>query len=251
MKTSPLLTLVVGLGAGLVGGVIGASLLNGDTDTHHADASFGEFVTEMTEMMGGMMKMTIDLESRLGDMELLPVDSERAALGEDGSAADSAVQFSGSSPEVMSILASSQFQNQVSHLLTDIRDSEERERVQRRDEAEAERLDERLVELTERLGLYGNQVRSMRTILTDERVARNEAVTKAREAGDWGSMRTAMREVREVSNAAITQVLSADQMTMYTEYQTSQSSGWRFGGSSGRSSRGGGGDSGGGDSGGH
>ncbi len=249
------MALVMGLGAGLLGGVLGASLMDGG-QAAPGDVSSAADLSDangLGERVGELARATEALEARLAELELRPQATERAALADSGNptaTSGGAAPYAGSSPEVMSVLASQQFQDQVGVILGDLQDRERLERDQRRDDAEADRLEERLVDLTERLGLYGNQVDSMRTILTDERLARNAAVAKARDLGDWGSMRTAMGEVRETSNAALKSVLSEEQMTKYTDYQSSQGFGSMFGGGRSRGGDRGSGGAGGGDRGG-
>ncbi|MDP6521064.1 MAG: hypothetical protein QF411_14300 [Planctomycetota bacterium] len=235
MSSSHLAGLVIGLGAGLLGGIMGASLLGGE-QTPALSVESGADLGALDQRIVDLASAVDGIATRLADLELRPRASDRTAL-QDGAGGEAVAASGGSSfnssPEVMSVLASQQFQDQVGAILADIEDREQRERDQRRDDAEADRLEERLVELTERLGLYGNQVNSMRTILSDERLARSEAIAKAREIGDWGSMRTSMREVRDTSNAALAEVLSVDQMAKYTDYQNSQGFGGMFGGRSG------------------
>ncbi|MFT4537573.1 MAG: hypothetical protein ACI841_003601 [Planctomycetota bacterium] len=103
----------------------------------------------------------------------------------------------------------------VTNALQTIREQEERDEQRQRDERTAEEMEKRITDLTEKLGLDKNQSDQMRTLLTSESIARSDLFTKARESGDFGSVRDGMRELRETTQTELGTFLSPTQMEQY------------------------------------
>jgi len=108
-------------------------------------------------------------------------------------------------------------QTLVVDALDSIREEEERERERLREEAWESGLEARLAELTTELGLAPYQVDEMRVVFTSERTRRDELFTRARESGEWWSVRDSMRELRGETMDELANVLSADQLEKYQE----------------------------------
>lgn len=100
----------------------------------------------------------------------------------------------------------------VSTALQHIREDEERAREEVRRAAQADRLDERIAALTERLGLTLVQADQMRTHLESMSDWRNELMREARDSGDFGSIRDQMRGLRDEAEAALGQILTPAQL---------------------------------------
>jgi DNA repair exonuclease SbcCD ATPase subunit len=129
---------------------------------------------------------------------------------------------------------------------------EQREREQQREERALERIDQRVTQLTETLGLDATQARQMRDVLRDESSRRDAMMQAIRESGEWSDAREQMRSLRDEINETVSSFLTPAQ---YEKYQ--ESGGNDFGrgrggffrgadgggpGGGGRGGRGGGGD---------
>jgi len=115
----------------------------------------------------------------------------------------------------------------VEQALQAIRDQEERERDERRHEQALERVEERITELTEKLGLDKFQADNMRTILTDQSIRRDDMMREARESGDFGTIRETMQTMRDEYHTQIAAVLSPAQFDQYKETENDFGRGFR------------------------
>jgi hypothetical protein len=120
----------------------------------------------------------------------------------------------------------------VSSALQTIREEEDRERDEQRRAAEAERFDERIVDLTDRLGLTLVQTDQMRGHMETMSDRRSELMREARDSGDFGSIRQQMRGLRDEANAGLGEILTPAQFDDYREIEREE--GNPFGGRGGR-----------------
>jgi hypothetical protein len=184
-------------------------------------------------------------------MTLDTLHTRLAELGDGGGtrvAADAVRQ--GELDELRDLLAavrdpetgSEQLESLVLNVLEAKEDRERAERDERRREALEARLDERLADLTEKLGLNTYQAGELKRVLTSEQEARDTFFAEMRETGTWDreAMRDGMEEIRTTTRTELQTVLSAGQYEQYVEQDTGFGS---FGGFGGR--RGGGDDGGG------
>jgi len=123
---------------------------------------------------------------------------------------------------------SEQLEGLVLNVLEAKETRERAERAERRSEALAERMDERVADLTEKLGLNGYQAGEMKRILTTEQTSREGFFIEMREGGSWDrtAIRDGMEEIRTEARSSAQAVLSASQYDQYVE----QDSGFGFGG---------------------
>jgi len=137
----------------------------------------------------------------------------------------------------------------VDQALDTIRAREEEEREAKRKELRAQRIEERLVDLREKLGLSGTQVRDMRTTLLTQEEKREALFETMRDGGgDRRSMFEGMRTIRDETNASLQSFLTPAQFDGYS--QTEDGRGWDGGPPPDGGGRRGGGGFGGGDTGG-
>ena len=110
-----------------------------------------------------------------------------------------------------------QLETFVLDVLDQKEEREEAARRERREQARAERLDLRMGELTEALGLSPYQADEMRTILAGESARRDALITQMRESGDFDrrAMRESMETVRGEVHGALETVLTPEQLDAY------------------------------------
>ncbi|MED6335645.1 MAG: hypothetical protein VYE81_09610 [Planctomycetota bacterium] len=121
-----------------------------------------------------------------------------------------------------------EWRDSVNLALKDIRAEEDADRDEQRRIRAEDRMEERMVELSQKLGLDTYQSGQMRQILTEESLARDEMRTAIRESGDWASARDQWTGLREKTNESLSRVLTPQQVEAY---QADQSTRWgRFGG---------------------
>jgi len=172
-------------------------------------------------------------------------DGETAALRANSAELESLLtSFQGDAPVSDAFLA------RVGEAIEHIEAEEERQRTEEREQQAAERMEERLSELRVELGLSQYQVDEMRKVLSSAETQRTELWAAMRDGGgDRGSVRDQMREIRETSNSALSEVLDQDQYERYQETDRDRFGGFGRGGGD-RGGGGGGGDRGGGGGGG-
>jgi len=222
MNTPPLLLAGGFLAAGLVGG-LAASLFAPTPETAQAadsdvlpaaaaPASAAEVAALRTEverladrlaMMGGT-DGTLALRTPEGDLP-------RAAFTEEQlEEAVAAVLTKGGDTAAMSSL--------VANSLESIRAQEEVERQIERDQRDQQRMQARIDNLTERLGLYPDQATAVLDLYTEMDVKRDELRDQMRNgAGDFASLRDTMRGLQDETDAAMQGILTPEQYTTYDE----------------------------------
>ncbi len=170
-----------------------------------------------------------DLVFRVTALETRPAPSESreavAAPVEVARASAAATE-----PLTAAAVPPTQLHGAVEDALRTIREQEDRDRDERRRQAELERLDRRLEDLAEQLGLAPYQTNDMRTILLAEDEQRDAMFAQARESGDFFDVRDTMRELRDQTQAKVAEVLTPAQYEKYQELDR----GWGFGGGRGR-----------------
>lgn len=94
---------------------------------------------------------------------------------------------------------------------------EEYDRAERRRQLTEERVQERVLELTEQLGLDSRQANEMHRVLTEEQLGREKLFLDMRDDGvfDRRTMRDGMREIRETTHTELQAILSPGQLEDY------------------------------------
>ncbi len=139
--------------------------------------------------------------------------------------------------------ATPSLESAVANVIEMREEREKQEREQRRADAEAKRLEDRLAKLQTELGLDQTQLDSMRGIFQDQTAKVDEmrqTMREARDSGlDMGSMREMWTGLRDETNTAIQGVLSPSQYEQYQESTPIQRWVGRGGDTGGRGGRGG------------
>lgn len=221
---------VVGGGAAFLTGSISGS--SGGRDALGADSSptpTGALApSEVEARMAALERRNDELQLRIATLEERPAPVARAPVQGEGEEAPLAVD----EETVRQLLASFQPQGEVTPLFIDrvgramdaIQEEEQRKRDEEQRLDREKRLEDRLAEWRQDLGLSQYQVDEMRTTLSTADTKRAELWDSMRDGeGDRGSMRDAMREIHETSDAKLQQILDPDQ---YQRYQESQQDRW-------------------------
>lgn len=195
------------------------------------------------------LKATVSsLDGRLGKLEstetLAPVAaSGRMAATLDRSEIESVVQEMLGSVDGPAAVATPSLESAVANVIEMREEREQQEREQRRADAEAKRLEDRLAKLQTELGLDQTQLDSMRGIFQGQSAKVDEmrqTMREARDSGlDMGSMREMWTGLRDETNQAIQGVLSPSQYEQYEASSSNQRWGGRGGDTGGRGGRGG------------
>ncbi len=154
-----------------------------------------------------------DLESRLALTVSTREPVERAVEDERSRATAEVAAALGLDPTALSPT----FVASVDQALSEIRAREEREREARRKELLLERLDERLVELQQDLGLTNPQVREMRSALITQDDKRSALWESMREEGDRRTIFEGMRTIRDETHTALKAILTPEQFESYVQ----------------------------------
>ena len=128
-----------------------------------------------------------------------------------------------------------------------LEEEKEREQQAAREQAIAERIEERLERAAKELTLAPDQINDLRTSMTDYSLKSTEMFTNARESGDFGSVREEVRALRKEAEESLTAIMTP---TQYEQYRESELNLLGFGGPDRGRGGGGGGDRGGRDRGG-
>lgn len=126
-------------------------------------------------------------------------------------------------------------------VVLDVLESKEREeeldRAERRRQLAEERVSERILDYTERLGLSRGQAEDMHGVLLTAQLGREELFGAMRSEGvfDRNTMRDTMREIRDTTHAELAVILSPEQLDEYVESEGGDRWG---GGPGGRGERG-------------
>ncbi|MDP6537931.1 MAG: hypothetical protein QF903_13945 [Planctomycetota bacterium] len=242
MKTQLLPTILVGLVAGAAGAMLSTAIGGSPASDTSEPVVLDDGGADLERMIASLQEENEVLSRRVFDLEQAPPPAAvRSAAPLE--ATEEQRETDERLRAVVAALADPdapmppEWRESVGLALQDIRAAEEAERAEERRLRAEERMDQRMEELSIKLGLDTYQSGRMRVVLTEESLARDELRTVMRESGDWASARSAMTELRDKTNASLAEVLTPQQLETY---QADQSAAWgRFG--SGRGGRGGGG----------
>jgi len=121
------------------------------------------------------------------------------------------------------------FVESVNQALSEIRAREEVEELARRKELQAARIEQRVTELQEKLGLSRGQVADVRTALLTQDEKREALFTSLRDTdADRRTVYESMRSIRDETNVALERSLTPEQFQMYRESEEAEFR--RFGG---------------------
>jgi hypothetical protein len=233
MKNPIISTILVGLVAGAAGAML--STLIAEPATSEGDPIvLDDSAGDLERRFDSLQRENEALSRRVFDLEKAPQSSvaERSAapleMTDEERAADEqlrAVVAALTNPDTP---MPQEWRDSVNLALMDIRADEDAERDEQRRIRAEDRMDERIVELSQKLGLNTYQSGQMRQILTEESLARDEMRSAIRESGDWTSARDMWTGLREKTNESLSLVLTPQQVEAY---QADQSTRWgRFGG---------------------
>ena len=246
MNQGPLLTVVI---AGIVGAAsaAGTAVLLAPSTSERAQVAAANPIgpkKSYDEALGELRRQNDELLMRIAALESRPdaAPAVRAPVGDDGfkdEVRNWMASFEDESGQVPEAFVAS-----VGDALDQIREQERLERQQEMADAQAQRLEERLNQLREELGLSQYQVDEMRTVLTEQDLKRAELFAGGWENVDRGAMRETMQTMREETDKALATILTPDQLEGYERSERQNRGGFGgFGG--GRRGGGGGGDRGG------
>lgn len=252
MKQNPLVTIVIAAVVGAASAAGTATLLAPSMpERAQVAAADPKVKVDYDAQLRELHKANEDLLMRIAALESRPAPA--ASVREPISVDD------GFEDEVRSWMASfaneqgqmpEAFVASVGEALDRIRDKEEKERQQKMLEDQAARLEERLTQLRDELGLSQYQVDEMRDVLTTQNQRRNELFAGGWQNVDREAMRTGMESIRDDTQKALGAILTPEQLDGYRQSERN-SFGRGFGGpggpggfGGGRGGRGGGGDGG-------
>jgi len=240
MKQAPLLTVVI---AGVVGAAsaAGTAVLLAPSHSERPQVAAADptvkksYDAEFEELR----RQNDDLLLRIAALESRPAVAapERAPIGDDGFQS-----------EVRNWMASFEDQNgqvpegfvaSVGDALDKIREQETKERQQQMADAQAERLEERLTELQDELGLSQYQVDELRPVLTAQNLRRAELFAGGWENIDRSTMREDMEAIRTETDKALATILTPEQLEGYEANERQNRGGFGGFGGGGRGGRGG------------
>ncbi len=228
MKTQVVISILAGAAAGFVAAFV-PSLLSpaparGERASEIVPSSPAGQTYDDRRLLGDVDDLRMlgeDLNLRLRALEesLALADTGRSAV------APQAVDSSSYGDDLNALAAAlregrttENFQVLVASALDEIREQEENERNLKEHEQMLERLETRLVDLTEELGLTPYQVKEMRPLLLAQEEKRMELFNAMREgAGDFRNVREEMRTIRDEHVQAVANVLTPEQLEGYED----------------------------------
>ncbi|MEX1023638.1 MAG: hypothetical protein WD226_01055 [Planctomycetota bacterium] len=225
MKNLILIALIAGAAAG--GAVSLGTALVGGTDAPPARTA-STVAPATTTDTSALTQRLAALEERINTLEIRPAalpNAPRTAMN--GEAALELEEVRGELAQLRDLTRVLQrppsdevpfeLHVQVESALDSIREQEERERQERREQAFNERLEQRLAEIKSELGLSGYQVDELRRIELETRAKRDALMRTARDSGDWGNLRETIRGQRDEQAQALTNLFGADLYGRYDE----------------------------------
>jgi len=177
------------LGAGLVAMTVATTVAPGPAVVEGAAVPAEDNLAPLRGELAELTRRMEDVSMRLASLESR---AQSAGAPAPARVAADGVQAS-ELEELRSLLAAmrdpearpEQFEEVVLDVIAAKEQREREARDERRREQEAERMEARIADLTEKLGLDGYQAGEMKRILTDEQTARNEFFQKMRENESW------------------------------------------------------------------
>lgn len=243
MKT--LLIAILAGGAAGVGGSFAVRYMAPDAAPSSDARPASQGVTRSPDELAGLRselaalrQRNEQLETRIAGLELGPRESRSpAAESDDLASLRSEVEgllLAMSTPDAP---APASLQTAVRRTLEDVRAEEGRQRELEREQERVQRLEQRVDRMLTDLELAPYQVDGFRNAMAEADARRDAAMAQVRDSGDWTQARDLMRDLRDQSEAAMSAVLTTDQLEKYNELQNPR----RFGGGGGDFGGGGGG----------
>lgn len=240
MSSTPIIPIISAALVGSVAAVVTSVVLSTDGDGISARIVDDEpDMAELRVEVASLQARNDDLTRRLTDLEgQIALGSSRApadapdltAMQEQMDELIAATTKSGP------VIVTAQLRSGVTAVLDEIQLQEDLEREVRRQEARDRRMDQQIERLSERLSLDSVQTGEVRSILTKQDLKREEIFASMRELGDRDSAPDLLQSLRDETTASLAQVLSADQLTQYSEMSSDRDRGGnnRGGGRGGR-----------------
>ncbi|MAE45743.1 MAG: hypothetical protein CMJ86_02525 [Planctomycetes bacterium] len=232
MSNSLPLVAAIGLFSGLAGAALSSVLMVSNTvetnealGTKPAEVDLSEVMTQFKEINSRLDEMEMEVAQAAVRREVPP-----AGAVDMDDVMDQLKQYMAQLNNPAAAMPPN-FETWVEDANDAIRAREREERDAARAEREEKRMEDRLSEMSEKLGLDNDQLASMRTTLTEARSAQSQLMSDIREMG-WGSdsrdmMRQGMTEIREASATSLQGFLST---TQYETYQSDYGNdNWGFG----------------------
>ena len=227
MNNSILPSILAGALSGVASGVVVGVLLQPTETDADSSTSLGSSDDLSSELIA-LRDKNESLDERLAQLESRENSSlsgaPRAAVAQSPTEEDLAleadlreiVELHRAASEVS--LANPGLYASVEQALVDIRDQEEADRRAEAEAARVERLEERLADAAEKLGLDGYQMDGMRTVVVDSQTLMDALMQQMRDGdGDWGDMRDQMGEIREQAELGLQGILTAEQWEQMEE----------------------------------
>lgn len=221
MSNSLLPTLLLATAAGAVSALVVTSLSGSDAPAATA-ASAGPGAGASLTAAGNTEAELVSLRAenqelrvRIEALESRPAGESRAAVQpsvEELAAAVAEVQSSAGAPTTPRDDA---MYTQVEAALEAIRETERAEAAKEREQRELDRMEERLTQMAERLGLTPAQTNDMRGLLLQQEQIEDD-LRAQREAGmERDAYRVARDQAREAERAELARILTPEQLQQY------------------------------------
>jgi len=220
MTKSLLPTLLAASAAGAVSALIVASVARPGSESSSGPAVVapsGEapaVASGLETEVAALRNENRELRARVEALEGRPVGEARAAvtsIEEVAAAAAAKLQVEGKLPQQ----AAGEVFTQVEQALEAIRTAEREEATRAREQRELDRMEERLTQLAERLGLTPAQVNDLRAHrIAQEKI--EDDLRAQREAGmERDAYRVAREQARSVEREELARILTAEQLEQY------------------------------------
>jgi uncharacterized membrane protein YgcG len=221
MSNSLLPTLLLATAAGAVSALVVTSLSGSDAPA--AQAAGAASADGVSQSVAGSTEAELvslraenqELRVRIEALENRPAGESRAAVQpsvEDLAAAVAEVQ---SNAGATATPRNDAMYTQVEAALESIRETERAEAAKAREQREVDRMEERLTQMAERLGLTPAQTNDMRGLLLQQEQIEDD-LRAQREAGmERDAYRVARDQAREAERAELTRILTPEQLQQY------------------------------------
>jgi len=223
MTTSPALVIAAALAAGGVAAVGTATLMAPETAAEASDSSpSAQAIDSLRHEVQRLADEQSQMTSKLQTLELRMTAANTSGNGEVQPLAGTAPELAELQQQVAQLNArvgggdtgEPMVIETVSAALEQIRDQEDADRRKARDEARAERTEERLAELTEELGLDSYQQGKMSGVMTTYGESRDSIMESARESGDFGGLRDSFEALHGQISENLAGFLTPSQIEM-------------------------------------
>ena len=220
---------LVPLLAGVLGAASTAFVLSMESEPVSGSGSEAALITPLRQDIARLESDAGVLKRRLDDLEQmvwrLPAASAAEASGDPRPLVDEDVLELRQQVEALTAALNSAsvesgggpFLDTVASALQTLRDQEEKQRDEERRAMMEQRLDERLAELATEIGLDTWQQGEMKTLFANSGEERGKIFEKARESGDFGSIRDAMAALEVNTNGKLASIMTPSQLEKYNE----------------------------------